>query len=87
MVQNSRQPSHNIASSPSEALNDPGPLLAPPDGYVEDTMGKLSLTDNCAVYSGSSHWVTMLEDVGCLYEKSVVSNLMMMIIPDPMPQK
>ena len=86
MVQSSRQPSHNIAPA-SEAFNDPGPPLAPPDGHVEDTMGKLSLTDNHTVYIGSSHWVTILEDVSCLYEKSGVSNLIMIIFPDPMPQR
>jgi hypothetical protein len=85
MEQSSRQPSDDIAS-PSEGLNDPGPPLAPPDGHVIDSMGKLSLTDNHAVYNGSSHWVTILEDVSCLYEKSVLSNLMM-IFPDPTPQR
>lgn len=36
----------------------------PPDDHVLDSMGKLSLTDNDAVYIGSSHWVTILEEVG-----------------------
>lgn len=34
-----------------------------PDGHVVDSMGKLSLTDKGAVYIGSSHWVTILEEV------------------------
>ena len=86
MEQSSRQPSDDIAS-PSEAPNDPSLPLAPPDGHVIDSMGKLSLTDNHAVYIGSSHWVTILEDVSCLDEKSVVSHLMMMIFSDPTPQR
>ena len=84
VVQSSREPSHNIASPSKEALNDLRPPHAPPDGYVEDTIEKLSLTDDHAVYSGSSHWVTILEDVSCHHKKSVVSNLMI-TISDPMP--
>lgn len=41
-----------------------GGQLDPPDDHVLDSMGKLSLTDNDAVYIGSSHWVTILEEVG-----------------------
>ena len=85
MEQSSRQPSGDVAS-PSEALNDPGPPIAPPGGHVIDSMGKLSLTDNPAVYIGSSHWVTISEEVSCLYKKSGVSNLMM-IFPDPRTQR
>ncbi|KAJ9134322.1 Transcription factor [Pleurostoma richardsiae] len=32
-------------------------------------MGKLSLNDNQAVYTGSSHWVTILEDIRCLKDE------------------
>lgn len=29
-------------------------------------MGKLSITNDQAVYTGSSHWITILEDVSSL---------------------
>ncbi|KAF4468960.1 Oleate activated transcription factor 3 [Fusarium albosuccineum] len=45
-------------SSPSEALNSPGSPSAP-----VDNMGKLSLTESHAVYTGSSHWATILDDI------------------------
>jgi hypothetical protein len=65
MAQSSRQPSGDTAS-PNVALNDNEPPLAPPDGRVVEEMGRLSLTDDHTVYTGSSHWVTILEDVSCL---------------------
>ena len=34
-----------------------------PASSMAEEMGKLSLTDDQAVYTGSSHWVTILEDV------------------------
>lgn len=39
------------------------PATASSPGGIADDMGKLSLTDDQAVYTGSSHWVTILEDV------------------------
>ncbi|KAF7554331.1 hypothetical protein G7Z17_g2944 [Cylindrodendrum hubeiense] len=68
MVQSSHQPSGEIAL-PSETLSNPGPSLARPDGRVTDDMGKLNLTDDHAVYTGSSHWVTILEDIQCLKDE------------------
>ncbi|KAK3933912.1 fungal-specific transcription factor domain-containing protein [Diplogelasinospora grovesii] len=59
MMQSSHHASDGMASS-NETPNDPGPPLAP---AIVDDMGKLSLTENHAVYTGSSHWVTILEDV------------------------
>ncbi|KAK6949660.1 hypothetical protein Daesc_009743 [Daldinia eschscholtzii] len=59
MVQNSHQPPNSETPSPS--LNDNSPQ--PQNGNVLDVMGKLSLTDNHAVYTGSSHWVTILDDI------------------------
>jgi len=32
-------------------------------GAPADEMGKLSFTEDQTVYTGSSHWTTMLEDV------------------------
>ena len=70
MAQSSRQTSDDGAP-PSVALRDSGPQLIPPDSRVIDDMGKLNLDDDHAVYTGSSHWVTILEDVSgfarCLY--------------------
>lgn len=65
MMESSRQPSADIAT-PSEPRNSPASSLAPAHGQVVDDMGKLRLTDNHAVYTGSSHWTTILEDV-CLF--------------------
>lgn len=39
------------------------PTTANSPSGIADDMGKLSLTDDQAVYTGSSHWVTILEDV------------------------
>jgi hypothetical protein len=41
------------------------------DGHVLDSVGKLSLTDNDAVYIGSSHWVTILEEVSLKSARTV----------------
>lgn len=42
------------------------PSFPPSDAQTTDNMGKLSLTDGHAVYMGSSHWATILEDVRAL---------------------
>ncbi|PWY85817.1 hypothetical protein BO94DRAFT_586376 [Aspergillus sclerotioniger CBS 115572] len=39
------------------------------NGHVADTVGKLTLTDSHAIYSGSTHWVTILEDIQSLKEE------------------
>ncbi|KAK3331421.1 fungal-specific transcription factor domain-containing protein [Apodospora peruviana] len=51
------------SSSPTLAANasDDGDPSAP-----TDVMGKLSFTDKHAVYTGSSHWASILEDIQCL---------------------
>lgn len=46
----------------------------PSDGHVVDSMGKLSLTDNNAVYIGSSHWVTILEEVSLKSVRAISKN-------------
>lgn len=53
---------------------DPVPSLPPSDAQATENMGKLSLTDGHAVYMGSSHWATILEDVRLLYN-SISSSL------------
>ncbi|KAH7009932.1 hypothetical protein EDB80DRAFT_714107 [Ilyonectria destructans] len=68
IVQSSRQPSGDNAS-PSEMPVYTEPPLNPSDGHATDDMGKLSLTDDRAVYTGSSHWVTILEDIQCLKDE------------------
>ncbi|KAK7419761.1 hypothetical protein QQX98_003133 [Neonectria punicea] len=62
MAQASYRPS-DIVASPSEALKDPRSSTHLPDDEVIDNMGKLSLADDHAVYIGSSHWITILEDI------------------------
>ena len=47
--------------------------MTPSSGALTDDMGKLSITDDHAVYTGSSHWVTILEDVGPFYELTLSS--------------
>jgi len=34
-----------------------------PDSQLTENMGRLSLTGDHTVYTGSTHWVTILEDV------------------------
>lgn len=63
MAQSSHQPPGDGALQ-SAPPNDTAPPLAP-GGQGLDDMGKLSLTDDHAIYTGSSHWVTILEDVCC----------------------
>jgi hypothetical protein len=46
----------------------------PSDGHMVDSMGKLSLTDNDAVYIGSSHWVTILEEVSLKSVRALFKN-------------
>ena len=65
MEQSSRQASGNTALL-NEHFDDPVLPLAPHDGHVADSVGKLSLTDDHTVYIGSTHWGTILEEVSCL---------------------
>ncbi|PYI09931.1 hypothetical protein BO78DRAFT_336264 [Aspergillus sclerotiicarbonarius CBS 121057] len=58
-----------ISASSPELTHDSISRLAPQDGHVADTVGKLTLTDDHAVYSGSTHWVTILEDIQSLKEE------------------
>ncbi|KAI1370171.1 fungal-specific transcription factor domain-containing protein [Hypoxylon crocopeplum] len=60
--QSSRQPSGEV-SARSTAPSNGEPPLATLGSHVIDDMGNLNLTDNHAVYTGSSHWVTILEDI------------------------
>ncbi|KAI0845724.1 fungal-specific transcription factor domain-containing protein [Daldinia vernicosa] len=60
MAQNSCRPSSNNAM-PSGVLNDNIPQRQ--EGNIIDDMGKLSLTDSHTIYTGSSHWVTILDDI------------------------
>jgi len=47
--------------------------MSPSNAALTDDMGKLSITDDHAIYTGSSHWVTILEDVGPFYELTLSS--------------
>ncbi|KAI1385497.1 fungal-specific transcription factor domain-containing protein [Hypoxylon trugodes] len=60
--QNSRQRLKE-GIQPQSTHNSSDPSLTPPDNHVVDNMGKLSLTENHTIYTGSSHWVTILEDI------------------------
>ena len=39
------------------------PTALPPDPIMKNDMEKLSLNENSAVYTGSSHWMAILENV------------------------
>lgn len=69
-AQGSLQPLGEI-TSPNNPPKHPPP---PPDGHVIDNMGKLTVTDDHAVYTGSSHWVTLLEDIQCLKDELSVED-------------
>ncbi|OIW34303.1 hypothetical protein CONLIGDRAFT_607106 [Coniochaeta ligniaria NRRL 30616] len=61
LARNSGQTSGDRAS-PSLTNNDIRPFT-PPGSSLADDLGKLSITDDHTVYTGSSHWVTILEDI------------------------
>ena len=66
MERSSGQASGDTASN--QPFHDTAPPLAPRDGHIADSVGKLSLTDNHAVYIGSTHWGTILAEVRCFLE-------------------
>ncbi|RSL61449.1 hypothetical protein CEP54_006225 [Fusarium duplospermum] len=45
------------------ALNDAGTQETSSDEHAETSIGKLSLEDGNAIYTGSSHWATILDDI------------------------
>ncbi|RTE79295.1 hypothetical protein BHE90_006227 [Fusarium euwallaceae] len=45
------------------ALNDAATQETSSDGHAEANIGKLSLEDGNAIYTGSSHWATILDDI------------------------
>ncbi|UPK89707.1 hypothetical protein LCI18_000642 [Fusarium solani-melongenae] len=61
MAQNSQQP----VASPSEIPDDNNIEAqgAPSDSHAAANIGKLSLEEGNAVYTGSSHWATILDDI------------------------
>ena len=63
-MRNREQDTHeksNAAESPSETQIEIQPVTSEASGL--EGMGKLSLTEDHAVYTGSSHWATILDDV------------------------
>ncbi|KAF7548328.1 hypothetical protein G7046_g8711 [Stylonectria norvegica] len=69
----------DMAQTSTEISNDAAslggigePPLASLDGHIADDMGKLDLTGNHAIYTGSSHWVTILEDVSYVVQMAVL---------------
>ncbi|CAK7236551.1 hypothetical protein SBRCBS47491_009676 [Sporothrix bragantina] len=62
------------------------PARSPAVGTTtNDDMGKLSLTDDHVVYTGSSHWVTILEDIQRLKDELSDGQGMDSTKPDPEP--
>jgi hypothetical protein len=59
MIQNSDQHSPSTSIAPTDLESQSMTL----HDNEKDDIGKLSLSDNHGVYTGSSHWVTILEDV------------------------
>jgi hypothetical protein len=84
MANNSRQRPTN---EPSPNFTDSGRQLPGLDRQITENTGNLSLTDSHAVYTGSSHWVSILEDVGCLSGKSVRVRSLTLLFPDPTSQR
>lgn len=75
MEQKLRQPIDKIEVTDEVHKNENlGTQRDPSDGHVVDSMGKLSLTDNDAVYIGSSHWVTILEEVSLKSVRVIFKN-------------
>ncbi|CRG89062.1 Oleate activated transcription factor 3 [Talaromyces islandicus] len=68
MEQSSLETSGILASSP-EPFHDSASRLAPRNGHVADTVGKLTVSDDHAVYIGSTHWVTILEEIQILKDE------------------
>lgn len=52
--------------------------VIPLEGHAMDNMSKLSLKDDEAVYTGSSHWITILEDVRGPLQKIIKKRTSMM---------
>lgn len=74
MAQGSCQRLDDIDSS-SDASKKPRAPITDTHNHVNDSLGKLSLTDGDEVYIGGSHWVAILEEVSSLHDKSPVSFL------------
>jgi hypothetical protein len=62
LAQSPHQPPEDVTSL-HEIPRTSIPPAIPLEGHATDNMSKLSLTDDEAVYIGSSHWITILEDV------------------------
>ncbi len=87
MAQNSSQPPITTAPSIGEAPKDPALAVPSPSASVAGSMGKLSPADKHAFYTGSSHWVTILEDVSFPVLPFVVKIRLIGKLLDPTPQK
>jgi hypothetical protein len=75
MEQKLRQPVDKMEVTEEVHKNENlGTQRGPSDSHVVDSMGKLSLTDNDAVYIGSSHWVTILEEVSLKSVRAIFKN-------------
>ena len=80
------QNSHRLQSDVelrSDALTGTETPSIASEGHVADSMGKLSLTDDRAVYIGSSHWSTILEDIQCLKEELLDEHSIESATPEP----
>lgn len=65
LAQSPHRPPENM-ESPRETPRASIQPATPLEGAATDNMSKLSLTDDEAVYIGSSHWITILEDVSSM---------------------
>lgn len=80
VIENSSHQASCDTAAHDEAHSDPAPSLASQDGLVADSVGKLSLTDEHAVYIGRTHWATIFDDVGIVLSKSIKYPLMMPVL-------
>lgn len=57
------QSSFSPAAAADGSASSPGPIPDSDSQIASDAVGKLTLTDDHAVYIGTTHWVTVLEEV------------------------
>lgn len=71
-----------LPSDPSQGSTS---AVNQPDRQLTENMGKLNMTGDYAVYTGSTHWITILEDVNAPRISAWIE--MMTSSSDPEPQR
>lgn len=68
------QSSFSPGATADDRTSSPGPILDSDSQIASDAVGKLTLTDDHAVYIGATHWVTVLEEV-CGNSLALIDNI------------